>query len=73
MSQHNDKLTDPLNNASLPVLADAIVELSGLGRTWADNGLRIGAAALQTSALSLAHTANALVTLATSLSPDKRA
>jgi hypothetical protein len=55
-----------------PVVGQTIVELETVGRAWADHGLRIGAAALQTSALTLAHTANVLVNIATGLKPDKK-
>jgi hypothetical protein len=50
------------------VLSKTLDELELVGRSWADHGLRIGAAALQTSALTLAHTASVLVNIATSLS-----
>lgn len=55
-----------------PVVGQTIEELETVGRAWADHGLRIGAAALQTSALTLAHTANVLVNIATGLNPSKK-
>ncbi len=55
-----------------PVLGQTVVELETVGRVWADHGLRIGAAALQTSAMTLAHTANVLVNIASGLKPTKK-
>lgn len=55
-----------------PILGQTIDELEFVGRTWADHGLRIGAAALQTSALTLAQTAKVLVSIASGVSPSKR-
>ncbi len=54
-----------------PELGQTLEELGTVGRIWAGHGLRIGAAALQTSALTLAHTANVLVSLASGVNPTK--
>ena len=49
-------------------LFDGMVgDLEGLGRVWANHGLRVGAAAIQTSALSLTSVAGLLVNVAETL------
>ena len=64
--------TQYTSNETEPLLGQTVVELETVGRVWADHGLRIGAADLQTSALTLAHTANVLVNIATGLNPSKK-
>lgn len=66
-----DNQTNHIPNDQPPIVGQTIEELETVGRAWADHGLRIGAAALQTSALTLAHTANVLVSIATGLNPTK--
>jgi hypothetical protein len=69
-NQTQDTAQDTLNDRA-PELGQTFEELQTVGRIWAGHGLRIGAAALQTSAATLAHTANVLVSIASGVDPTK--
>ncbi len=61
---------DTINDRA-PELGQTLEELSTVGRIWAGHGLRIGAAALQTSAQTLVHTADVLAFIASGVNPTK--
>ncbi len=54
------------------ILGKTLSELEAVGRAWADHGLRVGAAALETSAQTLSHTANLLQSIASTLGAQKQ-
>lgn len=70
MENQTHQTSDTFSDRS-PELGQTLDELGTVGRIWAGHGLRIGAAALQTSALTLAHTASVLVNIAAGVNPTQ--
>ena len=62
--------TEQLGDQTGSLIVGALGDLDNLGRLWANHGLRVGAAALHSSALTLVNVAGMLGNLAHSFKPD---
>jgi len=73
METHDQRQFDPEQAAEQTgsLIVGALGDLDNLGRLWANHGLRVGAAALHSSALTLVNVAGMLGNLAVSFKPDK--
>ncbi|MFH2007433.1 MAG: hypothetical protein ABI333_12685 [bacterium] len=65
--EHSQPNAEQLSAQSGSLLVGALGDLDNIGRLWADHGLRVGAAALQSSALTLVNVAGMLSNLAHSI------
>jgi len=69
-NQTQNTAHDTINDRATEI-GQTLEELGTVGRIWAEHGLRIGATALQTSALTLSHTADVLASIASGVNPTK--
>ena len=70
--EQNQPGTEQLGAQTGTVLVGALEDLDNIGRLWANHGLRVGAAALHSGALTLVNVAGILGNLALTIKSDQQ-